>query len=92
MVDMWLDENIDIFTENDKWKNMIGKAALEKKDPNQSIQIKYDEYKQKEALKDLIYKYAEKKIDDHRAKLRIKKFEGYKAKFLAKYVDFNIKN
>ena len=92
MVDMWLDENIDMFTDNDKWKNMIEKAALEKKDPNQSIQIKYDEYKQKEALKDLIYKYAEKKIDEHRAKLRIKKFEGYKAKFMAKYVDFNIKN
>ena len=34
MVDMWLDENIDIFTDNDKWKNMIEKAALEKKEYN----------------------------------------------------------
>jgi hypothetical protein len=31
-------------------------------------------------------------VDEHRAKLRIKKFEMYKRKTLDKRVDFNLKN
>ena len=67
-------------------------AAKDKKVANNSIQLKYNEYLQKEALKELIYKYAEKKVDDHRAKLKVKKYDVYKSKFNNKYVDFNIKN
>lgn len=92
MIDIWIDENIDLFTNNNKWLQIVKNAAVEKKDTNKSIQMKHDEYKQKEALKEIIYKHAEKKIDDHRAKLRIKKFELYKKKTLDKRVDFNIKN
>ena len=39
-----------------------------------------------------MFNYAVKKVEDHRAKLKMKKFEMYKKKTLDKRVDFNIKN
>lgn len=91
-IDQWLDDNIDIFTQNSKWDQIVMNAAVERKIAGSSIQLKYNEYKKKEALKEIIYKHAERRVDDHRSRRRLKKYENYKRQFVSKHMDFNIKN
>ena len=91
-IDIWIDDNIELFTYDKNWQHIVKQQTLEKRDANKSIQIKYDELKQKEILKEIVFNYAVKKVEDHRAKLKMKKFEMYKKKTLDKRVDFNIKN
>ena len=67
-------------------------AAVERKIAGSSIQLKYNEYKKKEALKEIIYKHAERRVDNHRSRRRLKKYETYKKQFVSKHMDFNIKN
>ena len=41
-IDMWLDDNIDEFTQNDKWTGVVKNEALKRKDTNNSIKLKHD--------------------------------------------------